>query len=135
MLPAFAVFGGFVLVPLVHAAWLSLFAWDGLTPGHWTGLANYADVLSDPQLRSAFMHSLVLLAFYAVLPVLVGLVLAAALSRRPIRGVAAFRAILFLPQVVAMVVVAVMWRMIYDPESGPINELLRAVGLGGLAPS
>jgi raffinose/stachyose/melibiose transport system permease protein len=135
LLPAFAVFGAFVLVPLLHSAWLSLFTWDGLTAGRWTGLANYGDVLADPQLRSAFLHSLVLLVFYAALPVLVGLVLAAALSRRPIRGVAAFRAVLFLPQVVAMVVVAVMWRMIYDPDNGPINELLRAAGLGGLATS
>ncbi len=38
--PAFLVFAGFVLVPLVHAAWLSLFEWDGLTPGHVGGAAT-----------------------------------------------------------------------------------------------
>jgi raffinose/stachyose/melibiose transport system permease protein len=50
-----------------------------------------------------------------------------------VRGLAAFRTILFLPQVVALVVVAVMWRMIYAPDGGLINEALRAVGLGALA--
>jgi raffinose/stachyose/melibiose transport system permease protein len=41
--------------------------------------------------------------------------------------------VLFLPQVIALVVVAVMWRGIYDPNNGLLNEALRAVGLGGLA--
>lgn len=132
VLPAFAVFGLFVLAPLVHAGWLSLWEWDGITAGKWVGFGNYADVVSDPQLRSAFLHSLILLAFYALLPVVIGLVLAAAMSRTRVRGLAAFRTILFLPQVVALIVVAVMWRMIYAPE-GPINDVLRFVGLDGLA--
>ena len=57
---------------------------------------------------------------------------AAAMSRTRVRGLALFRTVLFLPQVIALVVVAVMWRMIYDPNSGLLNEGLRAIGLGGL---
>jgi raffinose/stachyose/melibiose transport system permease protein len=135
LVPALLVFGAFVLVPLGHAFWLSLFAWDGITPGHWVGLHNYGDVLSDGALRRSFVHALVLVGFYAVLPVLIGLLLAGAIARVQVRGLPLFRVILFLPQVVAMVVVAVMWRMIYDPGNGPLNEGLRAVGLGGLAKS
>lgn len=132
VLPAFAVFGLFVLAPLGHAVWLSLFDWDGITVGEWVGFDNYSEVVSDPELRGAFLHALILLAFYAILPVIVGLLLAAAMTRTRVRGLAAFRTILFLPQVVAMIVVAVMWRMIYAPE-GPINDALRFVGLDGLA--
>jgi raffinose/stachyose/melibiose transport system permease protein len=133
ILPGLVVFGLFVLAPLLHSAWISLFTWDGVTPGEWTGLANYEAVVTDPKLRSAFLHGFVLIAFYALLPVAIGLALAAALSRTRVRGLALFRTVLFLPQVIALVVVAVMWRMIYDPESGLINEGLRAIGLGGLA--
>jgi raffinose/stachyose/melibiose transport system permease protein len=135
LVPALLVFGAFVLAPLAHSVWLSLFQWDGITPGHWVGLRNYRDVLSDGSLRSAFGHALVLLIFYAVLPVLIGLLLAGCIARVQVRGLPLFRVVLFLPQVVAMVVVAVMWRMIYDPGNGPLNEGLRAVGLGGLAKS
>jgi raffinose/stachyose/melibiose transport system permease protein len=131
LLPALAVFTAFVLLPLAHAVWISFFDWDGLTVGTWTGLHNYGEVLSDPALRSAFGHSLILLVFYAVLPLLIGLLLAGLLARAQVRGQALFRTILFLPQVIAMVVVAVMWRMIYDPENGALNKLLRAVGLPG----
>lgn len=135
LLPAFVVFAAFVLVPLGHAFWLSLFEWDGITTGTWTGLDNYGDVVSDPALRRAFAHALVLIAFYALLPVAIGLLLAGLMARARVRGLAFFRTILFLPQVIAMVVVAVMWRMIYDPQNGALNELLRAVGLGSLAQS
>lgn len=133
ILPGLLVFVAFVLLPLLHSAWLSLFTWDGVTPGTWAGLANYKAVVSDPQLRSAFLHALILVAFYAALPIGIGLLLAAAMSRTRVRGLAAFRTVLFLPQVIALVVVAVMWRMIYTPEGGLLNQGLRAVGLGGLA--
>jgi raffinose/stachyose/melibiose transport system permease protein len=133
--PGLLVFGAFVLVPLGHAFWLSLFEWDGVTAGTWIGLDNYGDVVSDPALRRAFWHALVLIGFYALLPVAIGLLLAGLLARARVRGLALFRTVLFLPQVIAMVVVAVMWRMIYDPSNGALNELLRAVGLGSLAQS
>jgi raffinose/stachyose/melibiose transport system permease protein len=133
LLPALIACGLFVLAPLGHSGWLSLFEWDGVSVGEWVGFDNYTDILGDSDLRAAFVHALILLVFYAVLPVCVGLVLAAAMSRSRVRGMAAFRTILFLPQVVALVVVAVTWRMIYDPGDGLINDFLRTIGLGGLA--
>jgi raffinose/stachyose/melibiose transport system permease protein len=120
-------------VPLARAGWYSLYDWDGVTPATWVGLDNYGDVVSDSDLRRAFLHSLILLFFYAVLPVLIGLLLAGLIARARVRGLTAFRTMLFLPQVIAMVVVAVMWRMIYDPANGALNELLRGIGLGSLA--
>jgi raffinose/stachyose/melibiose transport system permease protein len=133
LLPAGIVFGLFVLLPLVHAGWLSLFAWDGVSQGEWVGLANYKEMVTDPALRRAFLHAFVLIGFYSGIPVLIGLLIAGLLARVQVRGLALFRTVLFLPQVIAMVVVAVMWRMIYDPQTGAANEILRKVGLGGLA--
>jgi raffinose/stachyose/melibiose transport system permease protein len=131
LLPAFAVFFCFVLLPLTHAAYLSLWHWDGLTVATWAGLSNYADVFRDEELRSAFLHALVLLLFYAVLPVAIGLVLAGVMARARVRGLALFRTVLFLPQVVAMVVVGVMWKMIYDPDNGSLNRFLGLFGIEG----
>jgi raffinose/stachyose/melibiose transport system permease protein len=133
LLPALALFAAFVLAPLVHAAWLSLFSWDGVTPGTWVGLHNYGSVVSDADLRRAFEHSAVLLIFYAGLPLVIGLGLAGAASRARIRGLTALRTILFLPQVIALVVVAVTWRLIYQPTGwlGDFDLALPAVGLVG----
>lgn len=135
ILPAFLILAGFILYPLGHAIWLSLWHWDGLTTGSWAGLSNYTDVVSDPALRASFGHALLLLVFYALLPVAIGLLIAGLVARAQVRGLAFFRTVIFLPQVIAMVVVAVMWRMIYDPENGALNELLRTVGLGSLTQS
>jgi raffinose/stachyose/melibiose transport system permease protein len=133
LLPAFVVYAAFVLVPLGHTIWLSFHQWDGLTPKTWVGLDNYKQLVRDPILRAAFKHAFVLIAFYAVIPVTLGLVLVAALSRATVRGQAGFRTVLFLPQVIPLVVVAVIWRMIYAPLDGPLNRALEGVGLGGLA--
>jgi raffinose/stachyose/melibiose transport system permease protein len=129
LLPAFVVFALFVLAPLLHAAYISLYHWDGLTVGTWAGLSNYGDVFSDPTLRSSFAHALVLILFYAVLPLLIGLLLAGVMARARVRGLALFRTILFLPQVIALVVVAVMWKMIYDPANGIANKILGVFGI------
>lgn len=131
ILPAYVVFALFLLVPLVRAGVLSLYEWNGLTLGRWVGLDNYRAVVADQGLRSAFGHAMVLVLFYAVVPVCVALALVATMTRARVRGLGFYRTVLFLPQVVAMVVVAVTWRQIYAPN-GPLNQLLRAVGLDGL---
>ncbi|HYI33509.1 MAG TPA: sugar ABC transporter permease [Glaciibacter sp.] len=128
ILPAFLVYGAFLLYPLAKAVQLSLFDWDGLTLATFVGLDNYASVFVDQRLKDAFGHALVFVFFYAILPVAIGLVLAAVLSRARVRGLSVFRTIVFLPQVIAMVVVAVAWRQIYAPD-GALNTGLRAVGL------
>jgi raffinose/stachyose/melibiose transport system permease protein len=133
LLPGFALFGVFVLAPLLHSAWISLFEWDGVTPGVWAGLDNYAALVGDEELRAAFVHSLVLLVFYSLLPVSIGLVLAAAATRSNPRGLSLYRAFMFLPQVIALVVVAVVWRRIYEPTGwlGDFTLALPAIGLVG----
>lgn len=130
--PALLVFGIFLLWPILRAVWLSLFAWDGLGLGTFVGLDNYAAVLTDPELRAPFVHALVLVFFFSALPVTLGLVLAALMSRSRLRGLGFFRTVLFLPQVVAMVVVGIAWQTLYQPN-GPVNQALRWVGLDALA--
>jgi raffinose/stachyose/melibiose transport system permease protein len=131
VLPALVVFALLVVVPLGQSVWYSLFDWDGLSVATWAGLSNYTGLLTDPTLRGPFVHALVLLVFYSALPIGVGLLLAAAASRVRVRGLSFFRVALFLPQVLAMVVVAVAWRWIYAPD-GLLNQTLRLVGLDGL---
>jgi raffinose/stachyose/melibiose transport system permease protein len=131
VLPALTVFTVFVIAPMLDGAWISLFQWDGVTVGHWVGLENYRQVFSDPAVRSAFEHSLVLIVFYAVLPITIGLVLTAALLHARVRGSTALRTVIFLPQVLAAVVIGVSWKWLYDPQ-GPINAALGWVGLSGL---
>lgn len=132
VLPAFLVYGAFSLYPLARAAQFSLYEWPGFGPSTFVGLRNYAELAGDGAFRAAIGNALVLIGFYALLPLVIGLVLAAILRRGQVRGMGIFRTVIFLPQVVALVVVAVAWRQIYSPD-GTLNQVLRAVGLDSLA--
>jgi raffinose/stachyose/melibiose transport system permease protein len=132
ILPAFVLFAVFLGVPAVQTAQYSLFKWNGIGPSTWVGLQNYADLFSDSVLRSSFLHAGVLIFFYAIIPLVLALFLTAIISRGAnLRGMSLFRTLLFLPQVVASVVVATTWVAIYSPN-GLINQLLRLVGLDSL---
>jgi raffinose/stachyose/melibiose transport system permease protein len=131
-LPAAALFVTLVVLPLVDGLWISLFQWDGVSAKRWVGFDNYAQLFRDPTVTHAFEHAAVLTVFYAALPLLIGLFVASSLTRVRVPGSGALLAILFLPQVVAPVVVGVSWRWIFD-QDGPVNVGLRAVGLGAFA--
>ncbi|MFD1540718.1 carbohydrate ABC transporter permease [Nonomuraea guangzhouensis] len=131
LLPAFVIYAAFLLYPIGRAVQLSLYDWDGLSVGRWAGLSNYAAIVADEGLRDAFVHALVLVGFYALAPLAIGLTLAAILNHAKVRGLGFFRTVVFLPQVVAMVVVAVAWRRVYAPD-GTLNGLLDALGLDSL---
>ena len=133
VLPAFVVFAAFLGWPFLQTIQYSFYNWDGLSPATWAGFENYLSVFVDPELRGAFGHALVLMVFYAVVPILLALFLTALISRaNALRGMGAYRTILFLPQVIASVVVATIWVSIYS-QDGLLNETLRLLGLGDLA--
>jgi raffinose/stachyose/melibiose transport system permease protein len=132
ILPAFVLFAVFLGVPAVQTAQFSFYKWNGIGPSTWVGLQNYADLFGDTVLRSSFLHAGVLVFFYSVIPVVLALVLTSIISRGAnLKGMSLFRTLLFLPQVVASVVVATTWVAIYSPN-GLSNQLFRLVGLGSL---
>ena len=132
ILPAFVLFAVFLGVPALQTAQYSLYRWNGIGPSTFVGVRNYLDLVNDDTLRSSFGHAAELIVFYSVLPVLLALGLTAIISRGArLAGMSLFRTLLFLPQVVASVVVATSWLAIYSP-SGLSNQLLRLVGLGSL---
>ena len=132
VLPAVAVFALFLGVPALQTLQYSFFTWDGISAATSAGFSNYLEIVQDSALRSAFLHAAVLMVFYSAVPVTVALGLTIIVSRaNALRGMSFFRTVLFLPQVIASVVVATIWVSIYSP-SGLVNEVLRGVGLESL---
>ncbi|HNX45553.1 MAG TPA: sugar ABC transporter permease [Anaerolineaceae bacterium] len=120
----------FTFLPILETIRTSLFDWDGISPTRqFVGLQNYTRLIAESQFLTAFFHNLVFIIFYSIIPILVGLLLASLLTRRKIKGFTFFRTVLFIPQVISMVVVGVVWRWIFNPTFGPLNVLLRAIGL------
>jgi raffinose/stachyose/melibiose transport system permease protein len=128
LLPALLVFGFAVLVPLVATVGFSFTDWDGFNEMSWVGLDNYARALSDRTFRDSFLHVLIYIGVTLVLEVLVGLLLGGLLSARK-RGSLWFRVAIFTPVMLPLVVVAVLWSFVYNPDFGLINASLGAFGL------
>jgi raffinose/stachyose/melibiose transport system permease protein len=131
VLPALLVFGFAVLVPLVATVGFSFTDWDGLNQMTWAGLDNYIRAMADRTFRDSFIHVLVYIAATLVLEVLVGLVLAGLVSARR-RGSLWFRVAIFTPVMLPLVVVAVLWSFVYNPDFGLLNATLSTVGLDDL---
>lgn len=133
LLPSFVLYLVFALIPIGKTVWLSFFKWDGFSPTRaFVGFRNYAAMVADPTFWAALWHNVEWTAMTLVLAVGVALVLAAVLARLP-AGRTFFRVTYFLPNVVSLSVVAVIWGELYDPFIGPITVILNRVGLGGLA--
>lgn len=132
--PGLAIYLVFVFYPILETVRTSFFRWDGFSQNRvFIGLENYRSLLNDSQFLVALSHNLIFILFYSILPIIVGLFLASLLGRKPIRGLTFFRAGLFLPQVLSMVVVGVIWRWIFNPAFGPLNLLLKSIGLASWA--
>jgi raffinose/stachyose/melibiose transport system permease protein len=132
ILPCVAAYFVFAFIPLAQTGWISLHEWDGIGDPVWVGVDNFKDIFSDPEIRSSFAHALFLILFYTVLPVSLGLLLAALLSRVAFRTASFFRVVLFLPFTISLVVVAVSWQWIYAPQ-GPLNAIFDVVGLDSVS--
>src|SRR5690242_12063774 len=125
--PALAVFGFAVLVPMVFTVGYSFTEWNGFGAMTFVGLDNYVAAATDPVFRDSFVHVVLYIAATLVLEVLVGLALAGIVSA--IAGRLWFRVAIFTPVMLPMVVVAVLWSFVYNPDFGLVNATLAAAGL------
>jgi raffinose/stachyose/melibiose transport system permease protein len=126
------MYATFVLRPLLLTMQYSLYEWNGIGRSTWVGLDNYLRLFTDDELFAAIVHAFELMLFFSVIPVLLGLLIAATIRRiaRSRLAVAA-RTVLFLPQVIPLVAAGIMWTWLMS-SAGLVNEVLSAVGLGGL---
>jgi raffinose/stachyose/melibiose transport system permease protein len=129
LLPALALYGVLVLLPIVQAAYYSLFRWNGLKPlTDFVGLANYEKALSDPVFIGAVSHNLLIIILSLTLQIPFALGLALMLNRR-FRGRAILRLIFFAPYVISGVITAIVFQLILLPD-GLADRALEGAGLG-----
>jgi multiple sugar transport system permease protein len=129
LLPAVLIIAVFHFFSVAFAFYISLFNWRVLR-GAFLGLTNYWVIVQDADFHSALATTI----WYAVLTVppsmLLSLVAALLLSRQ-VRGVAFYRTLFFVPYVTSTVAAAVIWRWIFQPQSGIANALLNRLGFPG----
>jgi raffinose/stachyose/melibiose transport system permease protein len=127
--PALAVFGFAVLAPMLLTVGYSFMDWNGFGPMTFVGVDNYLRAAADGVFRDSFVHVVIYIAATLVLEVALGLGLAGLLTIR--RGGLWFRVAFFVPVMLPLVVVAVLWSFVYNADFGLINAALGGVGLQG----
>jgi multiple sugar transport system permease protein len=131
--PALAAIALFFFVPVAAGLGLSLTDFDLYAladPGalRFVGLRNYAELFADPVFWTALRNTAVFVAVGAPLSVAASLGAALLLQSRLVRWKGAFRTLLFVPVVTTLVAVAVVWRYLYHPRVGLLNQALGALG-------
>jgi raffinose/stachyose/melibiose transport system permease protein len=137
LLPGAVLFTAVVGVPFLMNIGISLTRWQGVGAPVWVGLANYRTLLADATFWESFRHNVALVIAMAVLPTLIGLLLAALLfdvvaKRFGPRWASGLRSSLYLPQVLPIAVAGIVWTWILAPDGGALNALLARIGLSGL---
>src|SRR4051794_4373838 len=116
--------------PILASLGISLTDWDLLTAPQFVGLDNFTSLLGDDRFLVALRNT----AFYTVLSVPIGMVLALGLAlalNQPLRGIALIRTAYFLPVVTSATAVGLVWAWIYSPGDGILNQI---VGVFGIPP-
>lgn len=133
LLPAFLVYTLFEFVPLILTVSYSLTGWEGHSLERpFIGLRNYLLMPRDIQFLNAARNTAIFCVSGAFILFIPALFLSWALTQR-VKARAVFRYIIIAPVLLSVVVVALLWKLLYNPVFGPINNFLKLIGLGALA--
>lgn len=121
------------VIPLVYALVVSFTNFDGISAyWHFVGLRNYQEALSDPTTWYSLLRSLLLV--FIVVPISVGGGLGLALLlNQQLRAKGLFRTLFYLPSVVPVVSAAIMWKFIFDRDTGALNALTEHLGIPAIS--
>lgn len=131
MLPSLIGFLAFTLIPVLISVSISFTSWDiisGIENIKWVGLNNYEQMLKDSYFIKSLQNNLYYTVIFVPGSMLLALLLALGLNRRPY-GQNAVKAMIFIPYISNIVVVSIIWMAMLQPYSGPINGLLNAMGV------
>jgi multiple sugar transport system permease protein len=123
---------GFLLLtaaPLAYAFGVSLTNFDGSSPRwRWVGFRNYVELFGDKEAWAALLRTVAYTGIAVPLSVAGAIGLAVLLNRR-LRAVGLWRTLFFLPSVVPVVAMAIMWKLVLNKDAGILNAILNVVGV------
>lgn len=130
--PAIAFYAVFVLRPLLSTFQYSVYRWDGIGASTYVGLHNYAALFTNSTLFGSILNAIKLIVFFSAVPVVLGLLIASTIRRiAGSRSATIARVVIFFPQIIPLVAAGIIWSWLLS-SNGLINQLLKAVGLGGV---
>lgn len=135
MLPALAFVILFIYYPIIQNFIYSLFRWSSFSESKvFVGLDYYKRLFTDPIFYIALKNNALYAIFSIVFQVGIGMVLAAILEEKIMRRYQTFfRTVYFIPSVISITVVGLLFQLVYNPNIGLLNAFLKVIGLESLA--
>jgi multiple sugar transport system permease protein len=132
-LPAAVTMIAIVAAPVLYVAWLGFQDWTltSARPATFVGLDNYVNLLTrDTRFRNSVWVTVIFTIVSVAIQMALGLGIALLLNRE-FRGKSVARAAIMLPMIATPAAMALVWRVMFNPQLGVLNELLRQVGHPG----
>lgn len=129
--PGVAMFVFAILAPILLSVHYGFTDFSGLGAYHFIGLANYKEMFQEKAFWYSLRNSLLLAAGFVVIQHPLAIMTAALLDRLGHRAEGFFRCVYFLPNVISVAVIAYLWKFIYNPNFGLLNNISKALGFGG----
>lgn len=127
ILPAFIIYVSAIIFPVCYSVWISLQSGTGVGNMKFVGLNNYIQLFQDEIFLRALKNNLVWIVLTVVVTMTVALMFAVILNKK-FAGRTFFRAFFYFPCVIAGIAVAIIWRWIYNPNIGFINQFFQMIG-------
>ncbi|HEY3058992.1 MAG TPA: sugar ABC transporter permease [Chloroflexota bacterium] len=130
LLPFLVFFVGFQVYPIFQGLYVSLTAWDLLTPPRFVGLANYTALINDGLFLTSLRNTFLFVVLDAPVAVVIPLALAMLVNDK-MPGRTFFRSAFVTPLMISASGVGVLWQWFYNPAFGIINYVAQGIGLPG----
>ncbi|RJE86999.1 sugar ABC transporter permease [Paenibacillus sp. 1011MAR3C5] len=125
LIPTFLFFAMFTIYPIARGMYISLFDWSGSSAFMtYIGFQNFVELIKDPILWKSITNDYFLVAGKVIGIVVLATFFAVAVTRFKLRGAKFYRIVFFMPNIISVVVIGVLWRFIYNPNIGILNSLL-----------
>lgn len=136
IIPTFILYSIFVIYPILSAATISLYKWNGIGQKIFVGLANYKELFTNPillgQLLNALKNSLVLFVLTVLIMIPLQIIFAYMIYSKT-KGYNILRTLIFSPQFISTPVIVFIFTLLLDSNIGVINKWLNLIGLSQLA--
>jgi len=130
VLPLLIGVGVFFIWPILQTFWYSFTTWGVFGGATFTGVANYVQLVTDPQFYLSLLNTLIYSAI-VLLGIPIAVWLASLLNTPGLRFAQFYRVLFFLPYVAMPAAIALVWRMIYNGDYGILNYVLSRFGIDG----
>lgn len=126
--PALALFAVFVVLPFIKGIYLSLTNWNGYSPSYkFIGLKNYARMLTDENVRTAFVNTIIYGFGSTLVQNVLGIAFAVLLNKK-FRGRSLIRTVIYLPVMIAPLIMGYIMYFFFTYNNGAVNDVLKLFG-------